>query len=90
MVEIEIIQKEKNKLKFKVKGENHTILNLLRKELFNDESVEFAGYMIEHPLTGVAIFSISTKNKTARKALTDAISRLQKKISNFESEVKKI
>lgn len=90
MVSIEILEEDKNKLKFKVKDETHTILNLIRNELFNDESVDFAGYKIEHPLVKDAIFSVSASKKDAKKILKDAISRLQKKLADLESEFKKI
>ncbi len=90
MVEIEILEEEKNKIKFKVKGETHTILNLIRNELFNDESVEFAGYTIEHPLVKDAIFTVSMSKGTPRTAIKKAIERLQKKLSKLETEIKKI
>ncbi|MCD6576122.1 MAG: DNA-directed RNA polymerase subunit L [Nanoarchaeota archaeon] len=90
MVEIEILEEEKNKLKFKVKGETHTILNLIRNELFNDESIEFAGYKIEHPLVKDAIFTIATSKGTPKTALKKAIERLQKKLSKLEAEIKKL
>jgi len=90
MVSIEIVEEEKNKIKLKIKDETHTVLNLIRKELFNDDSVDFAGYRIEHPLVKDAIFTISTTKKDAKKILKDAIDRLQKKLSELGSEVKKM
>ena len=39
---IEILEETKQKLVFKLKGEDHTILNLLRQELWNDEAVKIA------------------------------------------------
>ena len=34
-MEIEVLESTKNKLKFKIKGENHTFCNILREELDN-------------------------------------------------------
>ena len=89
-MEIEILEEEKNQLKFKVKGETFTLTNLLKKELFNDSSVEFAGFTVEHPLKDEAVFVISTAKKSPKKAIADAIDRLQKQLDDFEEQVKKI
>lgn len=87
-MEIEILSEEKNKLQFKLKGETHTLLNLLTKELFNDKNVEFAGYRVEHPLINEAIVSINAKNP--KKAIKDAVKRIQKQVDTFQAQVKKI
>lgn len=89
-MEIQILEEEKNKLKFKVIGETHTLCNALRKELFNDDSVQFAGYTIEHPLIKEAIFVVSTTKKDPKKAVADAIERIQKNLEKLETEIKKI
>lgn len=90
MVKIEVIEEGKNKLKLKIKGETHTILNLIRKELFNDPSIEFAGYKIKHPLKDEAIFTLTTVKKSPKKAIKDAIERLQKTISKLKIEIEKL
>ena len=87
-MEIEVLKDEKNKYEVKIKEEQHTILNLLSKELFNDKNIEFAGYKVEHPLINEAILSISGKNP--KKSIKDAITRIQKQIDDFEKQVSKI
>ncbi len=87
---IEFLEEEKTKIKFSIIGENHEVLNLIRKELFEDDSIEFAGYKIDHPLKGKAIFTVSTKRKAPKKAVKDAIERLKEHLSQMESELKKI
>jgi len=87
-MEIEVLKDEKNKFEFKLKAEQHTLLNLLSKELFNDKGIEFAGYRIEHPLIDEAIVSVSGKNP--KKAIKDAIERIQKQVDDFETHVKKL
>jgi DNA-directed RNA polymerase subunit L len=87
-MEIEVLKDEKNKFEFKLKGEQHTLLNLLSKELFNDKGIEFAGYRIEHPLVDEAIVSVSGKNP--KKAVKDAVERIQKQVDDFEAQVKKL
>lgn len=87
-MEIEIISDEKDKLKFKLKGETHTLLNMLSKELLNDSKVDFAGYNVEHPLIDEATVSVTGKNP--KKAIKDAVKRLEKQIDDFQAQVKKI
>jgi len=89
-MEIEILNEEKNEMKFKIKGETYTLTNLLKKELFKDPAVEFAGFTVEHPLFEEAIFVIRTNKKKPRTVLKDAITRIQKQLSKFEAEVKKL
>jgi DNA-directed RNA polymerase subunit L len=87
-MEVEILKEEKDKIQFKLKDETHTLLNLLSKELFNDKNVEFAGYRVEHPLVNEAIVSVTGKNP--RKAIKDAIKRIQKQVDDFQAQVKKL
>jgi DNA-directed RNA polymerase subunit L len=87
-MEVEILKEEKDRLQFKLKDETHTLLNLLSKELFNDKNVEFAGYRVEHPLVNEAIVSVTAKNP--RKAIKDAIKRIQKQVDDFQAQVKKL
>ena len=61
-----------------------------RKELFNDSKVDFAGYKIEHPLLNEAIFTVTTTGKSPKTTIKSAITRIQKKLSDFEKEVKKL
>jgi len=89
-MEIEILLDDKTELKFKIKGETHTIANMLKDELLMDSSVKFAGYNIEHPLKNEAIFDIKTNRKEAKKVLKEAIERLKKKIDTFEDEIEQI
>jgi len=56
--------------------------------LFNDKNIDFAGYRVEHPLIDEAIVSVSGKNP--KKAVKDAIERIQKQVDDFEAQVKKI
>jgi len=89
-MEVQILEEENTKLKFKIIGETYTLCALLKKELFNDKSVEFAGFNVEHPLIKEALFTVSTTKKNAKKAVNDAIARIKENLSDFESEVKKI
>ena len=90
MVNIEILKEEKNKVQFKIKGETHTVLNLIRKELFENESVEFAGYKVDHPQINNMIFTVSTSKGNPKVVIKKTIGKIQKKLSKLELEVKKL
>ena len=79
-MERNFLEDKKKRLVFEMKGEGHTLCNLLREELWNDKSVTVSAYHIAHPLVGVPKFIIETDaKKEPKKALFDAIARLQKK-----------
>lgn len=89
-MEIKIIEEDKKKLIFEVKGETHTLTNLLEKELWKDEDVKAAGYNIAHPLIGNPKMIVETNaKKTPREAVEDAIKRLKKQNADFQKAFKK-
>lgn len=89
-MEVEILKDEKTELQFKLKGETHTVGTLLRKELVNDSAIEFAGYRVEHPLLNEIIFTIKTSRKDPRKALKDALDRVEEQFDEFQKQIKKL
>lgn len=86
-MEIKILEQEKGKLKFELVGKSHTLANALTKELWNDKTVEVAGYNVEHPLTKNAVLIVEAKD--AKKAVVDAIDRLKKDNKEFLTKFKK-
>lgn len=84
-----ILEDSKTRIKFELKGETHTICNILRKELWNDKDLIAAAYHLEHPMIGHPTFIIDHK-KDARKALQSAISRLIKQTEELKEKFKKI
>lgn len=88
-MEINIIEESKNKMIFEIKGEGHTIANLIEKELWNDKSVTAAGYHVKHPLIGVPRMVVETSGIEPRKALESAINRLKKQNSEFAKAFKR-
>lgn len=90
-MELNILEESKKKMIFKIKGEGHTLTNLLEKELYNDSDIIAAGYFVDHPLVGVPRMVVETNGKkTPRKALVDAAKRLKKQTKAFSSAIKKI
>ena len=85
-MKLNVIEQSKNKLIFEIEGETHTFCNVLKDELWNDNSVTAAAYKKEHPLIGTPIIFVETKGKSAIDALKDAIKRLKKENNKMKKE----
>ncbi len=66
-----------------------TIVEILRVYLNKDSSVTFAAWKREHP-TEKPILLVKTKGKTAKKAISDAVSSITKDLDKLESDFKKL
>ncbi len=87
IMDIKIIKSEKNELEAEIG--NLTIAEILRAYLQKDDSVIFAAWKREHPSKS-PILLVKTKGKTAKKAITDAIAKIEKDADKFVSEFKKL
>ena len=87
-MEIKVLEESKNKLVIELEGETHTLANLLKKELWNDEHVKVSGYTVKHPLVGKPMLVVETDGKeTPREALKAAAERLSKENDKFKKAV---
>lgn len=87
-MEIEVKKSSANELRFVLKGERHTFPNLLRETLLEDGSVTFAAYTMPHPLGDDSEFIVKTKGKKAKKAVADALKKIEKRLQEFEKAFK--
>jgi len=87
-MEVKFLEDTKEKLKIEIMGEGHTLCNPLVKELWNDKSVEIAGYNIDHSLVSNPILIVQSSN--AKSSLKKAIEGLSKKVKQFDEKFKKI
>jgi len=78
-----------SKEELEVELENLTLVELLRVYLNKDSGVSFAAWRRDHP-SEKPILKITTKGKTAKKALSDAVSAVVKDLDNLEDEFKKM
>lgn len=83
-MEIEIIRSEKNKVEFKVIGEDHTFCNILRRELWSNNDVDVAAYTIDHPLISDPIMLVETKKSDPKKAILNAADSLKKQVEDIK------
>jgi len=86
-LQVEVLTFTKNKLEVKLRGEGHTILNLLVSELNSDPRV-VAAYRVEHPLLDVVYLHVTTEGDLSPlKALEEAVHRLNEKLSSLRSQL---
>ncbi len=85
-MDVKIIKDEKNN--FVAEVNNQTIAELLRVYLNKDASVELAAWRRDHPDKPV-ILEVKTKGKTAKKAIEDALSAVEKETDKYLEEMKK-
>ena len=74
-MKLEIISNEKDNLEFYIDGERHTLTNLLKETLTDNETVDFVAYKLDHPTENKAKFILKAKN--AKKILTDTLKELE-------------
>jgi len=86
-MEINILKDEKTELEIKL--DNLTIAELLRVYLNKDDSVIFAAWKREHPSKS-PILRVQTKGKSAKKAIHDAVSKIEKETSKLLADFKKL
>jgi DNA-directed RNA polymerase subunit L len=89
MMEVEFTKKSENHLEFTLKGEKHTYPNLLKTRLLQDKDVEFASYVQDHPYNNEAKFVVKTGKKPAKKAVLDAIAKIDSELEELGKAVKK-
>jgi len=86
-MEVKILKDEKDNLM--VQLDNQTIAEIVRVYLNKDDSVSLAAWKRDHPNKPI-VLEIKTKGKTARKALEDAISHIEKEAEKYLEEFKKV
>jgi DNA-directed RNA polymerase subunit L len=81
-MKLEVIKNESDYLEFFIEGERHTLTNLLKERLSQDDKVEFVAYRLDHPLENKARFVL--RAKSAKKVLNAAIKEIVKELQDFE------
>ncbi len=80
------LKQEKNEIELELSSV--TVAELLRAYLNQDEGVTLVAWKREHPTKNPRL-KIKTKDKTAKKALHDAIADIEKDLDKLESSFKK-
>ena len=89
-MELKLLRKDDGLLEFETKGEDHTLLNIVRETLKDQEGVLFAAYRTNHPILANPIFYVRTKQAEnpieAIKEATNNISDKCLSLLNFLNE----
>ena len=85
-MEIKILKKEKNDLELSV--DNQTVAEIVRVYLNKDDSVKIGAWKKEH-YSKPLILKVKTEGKSAKKALQDTISKIQKDLDKYREEFRK-
>lgn len=86
-MKVEILKESQNEIELQIN--DLTIVEVLRVYLNQDSNVEFAAWKRNHP-SEPAILKIETKGKSAKKAIQDAISQIEKETKKLVDNVKKL
>ena len=86
-MELKILEESKKKIIVSIEGEDTTLCNVLKKELWNDKHVVAAAYSLSHPLIGIPEIIVETDGKKKpRTALLEAAERLQDQNNKLKKE----
>ena len=79
---VKVLIMEKNELRFRIVGESHTALQMLRERLNNHKNIDYANYFPGHPELDDPEFFIRTKGKVSvEKLLKDIVQGISKDFS---------
>jgi DNA-directed RNA polymerase subunit L len=82
---INLLEQTQNELKFELIGEGHTFSSALHAMLLTDDSVDFTGYNILHPLVAEPIIYVRTKGRRKpENALLAASEKLRKSLTGLQ------
>lgn len=86
-MEVKILEKGKDTVKFEVYGADHALMNMIREELAKSKGVEFATYSQPHPL--LEGFVVTVKGKDAEKEIKSALAAVKKDAKDIKAAVAK-
>lgn len=84
-MKIKVLKRSKNELELELAGEGHTFCNALSATLLKDDTIDFAGYNIAHPLIAQPVFYIRMKGrKKPETALIEASKKLHQELIDLQ------
>ncbi|BCU67188.1 DNA-directed RNA polymerase subunit L [Sulfolobales archaeon HS-7] len=88
-MELKVRERSNTTLVVEIEGEEHTLGNLLVKQLGRESHVKVASYYKEHPLTDSIVLRIETDGQvTPEEAIKNVIGKIMALSERFEEEVK--
>ena len=89
MMQLKVLKEDEKAIALEVAGETVTFTNLLRKELWQDKSVDEASEKKEHPYIGEEKIFVKTSRGSPRIALEKAATRISDHAKEFGEEFKR-
>ncbi|MFB6075633.1 MAG: RpoL/Rpb11 RNA polymerase subunit family protein [Candidatus Aenigmatarchaeota archaeon] len=91
-MQLKILGKGKNTLRVKFVGEDHSLLNLLRETIWDDNEakIDSVSYKKKHPYMGDPILLIKTKEGDPEKVLKRASREIIKMSKDFRVELDRV
>lgn len=87
---LKIKGKGKNTLRIEFEGEDHSLLNLLRKNLWKDSKIDSASYKKDHPYQSNPELLLKTKKGDPVKSLKRAARKVSDEAKEFRVELGRI
>ncbi len=85
---MEVILNKRYEMEIVFEGETHTLCNLLRSILMEDDTVRAAAYSIDHPIVGEPQLYI--RARSPKKSLLAAAETLRERCDEFRALVESI
>ena len=89
-MEVQILNETKDFIEFEIKGEGHTLCNVLRQELSTLDGVNFASYNLKHPIIGNPIMAVNINKGSPKKVVLEGVNQLKSKTKELRSLLKKL
>lgn len=88
-MEINVLEEDKKKIEIEIIGEDSTLCNALKDELWNDENVDVVASNIEHPLVSNPTLILEVNKKNPRDVLSKSVNSLQSRFKELKEEFDK-
>jgi len=91
---LKVLERTPDELRVEIEGEGHTFCNLLQKALLEDDTIDVAGYSIQHPLVSNPVIYVRMKakrkpEKRPETALKEAAEKIRQRNKEFRVSFEK-
>jgi len=83
-MKLETIKKTSKELELEITGENETMLNPITEKLLQDEDVDYASYIVDHPDSKKRRLYIRVKKGEPIDLLKKALKQVEAELKDFE------
>jgi len=92
LVKLRVLEEDESFILVEVVGEDQSLVGLVTETLNKQNGVLYAGYTLEHPLTGVITISMKVDPKitSPRDAIKKAFKELREVVGKLEAEAKSL